>query len=66
MKINKMIGIFLTCILLVVIVAGTMYYFRNRQTYELDLPEKESVIKVALEQNGKEQLISTRKVLDIT
>ena len=64
MKSKKIVFILVIEILLVLISIGIAYHFRDRRTYELDLPETESLTSIVLEQNAESKAISRFEEMD--
>ena len=52
------IFIILSAILLLLIIVEIMYYFRNRRTYTLDLPQFENLKSISLNLNNKNVIIT--------
>ena len=70
MKNKKVIFIVLGIIAVTIVAIGLAYHFRDRRTYELNLPEIEQITRIELEQNadgiallGSEEIKDVRNVL---
>ena len=59
-KVNfrNVIFIILGAILLLLIIVEIMYYFRNRRTYTLDLPQFENLKSISLNLNDKNVIVT--------
>jgi len=51
-------------IVLIAVIAGLMYHFRDRRTYELKLPEVENIGNITLEQEDNEKNVSEDKDIE--
>lgn len=69
MKKRSMIFIILGIILAILIGLGITYHFRDRRTYELDLPQLEELTRIKLEQSAEGVNITDvndmKEILDI-
>lgn len=70
MKDKKVVFIVLGIIAVIIVALGLAYHFRDRRTYELNLPEIEKIARIELEQNadgvalfGSEEIKDIRDVL---
>ena len=58
MKKRNVIVILLSIIVLIGIIVGLLYHFRDRRTYALTLPQLEKLNSISLKQNANENVIS--------
>ena len=58
MKNRNVLFMILVIIVLGLLVAGVMYYFQDRITYSLNLPQLEKLKSISLEQNANGKVIS--------
>ncbi len=58
MKNRNVLFMILGIIVLVALVIGGFYHFRDRRTYELNLPQLENLKSISLEQNAKGKVVS--------
>lgn len=58
MKNRNVLFMILVIIVLGLLVAGVMYYFQDRRTYSLNLPQLEKLKSISLEQNANGKVIS--------
>ncbi len=69
MKNRNLLFVILSIIVLVVLVIGLFYHFRDRRTYTLDLPLLERLDSISLKQNEKDIVIDDKEkmkdILDI-
>lgn len=66
MKNRNVLFVVLGIIVLVVLVIGVFYHFRDRRTYTLNLPEFEKLESISLKQNSKDIIIDDKeKMKDI-
>ena len=49
---QKIVFIILGILLVIIFTLGLAYHFRDRRTYELNLPEIEEIIRIELERKG--------------
>lgn len=61
MKNRNVLFVILGIIVLVVLVIGVFYHFRDRRTYTLNLPQLEKLESISLNQNEKDIIINDKE-----